>query len=212
VILGRAFVICEGSGFGLEFHAMWEALTTAVTAVAIGEIGDKTQLLTLVLAARFPKQAWAIISGIVVATLANHAAAVALGAWSAHWLTPEILRWVLGLSFVALAAWALFPDKLDDGEVKLARNAFIATTVAFFIAEIGDKTQVATVLIAARYPAFPVEVVIGTTLGMVLANAPVIWAGEKLLARVSMKLVRMVAALIFVALGLAVMVFGLPQF
>jgi Ca2+/H+ antiporter, TMEM165/GDT1 family len=191
---------------------MWEALTTAVTAVAIGEIGDKTQLLTLVLAARFPKQAWAIITGIVVATLANHAAAVALGAWSAHWVTPEILRWILGLSFVALAAWALFPDKLDDGEVKLARNALIATTVAFFIAEIGDKTQVATVLIAARYPGFPVEVVIGTTLGMVLANAPVIWVGEKLLARVSMKMVRIVAALIFAALGLAVLVFGLPDF
>jgi Ca2+/H+ antiporter, TMEM165/GDT1 family len=191
---------------------MWEAFTTATAAVAIGEIGDKTQLLTLVLAARFPKQAWAIIAGIVIATLANHAAAVALGAWSAHWLTPEILRWVLGLSFVALAAWALFPDRLDDGEVKLARNAFIATTIAFFIAEIGDKTQVVTVLIAARYPGFPVEVVIGTTLGMVLANAPVIWVGEKLLARVSMKLVRIVAALIFVALGLAVLVFGLPQF
>jgi Ca2+/H+ antiporter, TMEM165/GDT1 family len=191
---------------------MWEAFTTATAAVAIGEIGDKTQLLTLVLAARFPKQAWAIIAGIVIATLANHAAAVALGAWSAHWVTPEILRWVLGVSFVALAAWALFPDKVDDGEVKLARNAFIATTIAFFIAEIGDKTQVATVLIAARYPGFPVEVVIGTTLGMVLANAPVIWVGEKLLARVSMKLVRIMAALIFVALGLAVLVFGLPQF
>ena len=191
---------------------MWEALTTATAAVAIGEIGDKTQLLTLVLAARFPKQAWAIIAGIVIATLANHAAAVALGAWSAHWVTPEILRWVLGISFVALAAWALFPDKLDDGEVKLARNALIATTVAFFIAEIGDKTQVATVLIAARYPGFPVEVVIGTTLGMVLANAPVIWVGEKLLARVSMKLVRIVAASVFVALGLAVLVFGLPAF
>lgn len=191
---------------------MWEALTTATAAVALGEIGDKTQLLALVLAARFPKQAWAILAGIVVATLANHAAAVAVGAWGAHWLTPDLLRWVLGVSFVALAAWALIPDKINEGDVKLARNAFIATAIAFFIAEIGDKTQVATVLLAARYSAFPIEVVLGTTLGMVIANAPVIWLGEKLLARVPIRAVRIVAALVFVAIGAAVLVFGLPEF
>jgi Ca2+/H+ antiporter, TMEM165/GDT1 family len=189
---------------------MWEALTTATLAVAIGEIGDKTQLLALLLAARFPKQASAILAGIVVATLANHAAAVAIGSYTARWMTPELLRWVLGISFVALAAWALIPDKVDQADVRLARNAFIATTVAFFIAEIGDKTQVATVLIGARYPGFPVEVVIGTTLGMVLANAPAIWLGEKLLARVPIRVVRIIAAVLFVALGFAVLLFGLP--
>ena len=113
----------------------WEALTTATVSVAIGEIGDKTQLLTLVLAARFPR-ALPIIAGIVVATLANHALAVALGVYGAQWLTPENLRWVLGLSFLGLAAWALIPDRLDADEVKLWETAFIATVIAFFIAEI----------------------------------------------------------------------------
>ena len=191
---------------------MWEALMTAIAAVALGEIGDKTQLLALILAARFPHQAGAILAGIVVATIANHAAAVGIGAWGAQWITPELLRWVLGVSFLALAAWALIPDRIDESDVKLARNAFIATTVAFFIAEIGDKTQVATVLLAARYSAFPIEVVVGTTLGMVIANAPVIWLGDKLLARVPIRVVRIVAALVFFALGAAVLLFGLPDF
>ncbi len=182
---------------------------TATGAVAIGEIGDKTQLLTLVLAARFPK-ALPILAGIVVATLANHAFAVALGIWGAQWLTPEVLRWVLGGSFLALAAWALVPDKLDEDGIKLWETAFIATVIAFFIAEIGDKTQVATALLAAKHADFPVQVILGSTLGMVLANAPAIWLGEHLLKRIPIKLIRMTAAGLFAVLGLWMLVFGVP--
>ncbi len=182
---------------------------TATGAVAIGEIGDKTQLLTLVLAARFPK-ALPILAGIVVATLANHAFAVALGIWGAQWLTPEVLRWVLGGSFLALAAWALVPDKLDEDGIKLWETAFIATVVAFFIAEIGDKTQVATALLAAKHADFPVQVILGSTLGMVLANAPAIWLGEHLLKRIPLKLIRMTAAGLFAVLGIWMLVFGVP--
>ena len=182
---------------------------TATGAVAIGEIGDKTQLLTLVLAARFPK-ALPILAGIVVATLANHALAVALGVWGAQWLTPEVLRWVLGGSFLALAAWALVPDRLDEEGVRLWETAFIATVIAFFIAEIGDKTQVATALLAAKHAEFPLQVIMGSTLGMVLANAPAIWLGEHLLKRIPIKLIRMTAAGLFAVLGLWMLVFGVP--
>ena len=182
---------------------------TATGAVAIGEIGDKTQLLTLVLAARFPK-ALPILAGIVVATLANHAFAVALGIWGAQWLTPEVLRWVLGGSFLALAAWALVPDKLDEDGIRLWETAFIATVIAFFIAEIGDKTQVATALLAAKHADFPLQVILGSTLGMVLANAPAIWLGEHLLKRIPIKLIRMTAAGLFAVLGLWMLVFGVP--
>ncbi|MFZ9410651.1 MAG: TMEM165/GDT1 family protein [Burkholderiaceae bacterium] len=187
----------------------WEALTTATVSVAIGEIGDKTQLLTLVLAARFPR-ALPIIAGIVVATLANHALAVALGVYGAQWLTPENLRWVLGLSFLGLAAWALIPDRLDADEVKLWETAFIATVIAFFIAEIGDKTQVATALLGAKFSDAPVQVVLGSTIGMVMANAPAIWLGERLLKRVPMRLVRWGAAGLFAAFGFVLLVVGLP--
>ena len=186
-----------------------DAFLTATGAVAIGEIGDKTQLLTLVLAARFPK-ALPILAGIVVATLANHALAVALGVWGAQWLTPEVLRWVLGGSFLALAAWALVPDKLDEEGVRLWETAFIATVIAFFIAEIGDKTQVATALLAAKHAEFPLQVIMGSTLGMVLANAPAIWLGEHLLKRIPIKLIRMTAAGLFAVLGLWMLVFGVP--
>ncbi len=182
---------------------------TATGAVAIGEIGDKTQLLTLVLAARFPK-ALPILAGIVVATLANHAFAVALGIWGAQWLTPEVLRWVLGGSFLALAAWALVPDKLDEEGIRLWETAFIATVIAFFIAEIGDKTQVATALLAAKHADFPLQVMLGSTLGMVLANAPAIWLGEHLLKRIPIKLIRMTAAGLFAVLGLWMLIFGVP--
>ncbi len=182
---------------------------TATGAVAIGEIGDKTQLLTLVLAARFPKPL-PILAGIVVATLANHAFAVALGIWGAQWLTPEVLRWVLGGSFLALAAWALVPDKLDEEGIRLWETAFIATVIAFFIAEIGDKTQVATALLAAKHADFPLQVILGSTLGMVLANAPAIWLGEHLLKRIPIKLIRMTAAGLFAVLGLWMLIFGVP--
>ena len=189
----------------------WEALTTATVSVAIGSISEKTQLLTLVLAARFPR-ALPIIAGIVVATLANHALAVALGVYGAQWLTPENLRWVLGLSFLGLAAWALIPDRLDADEVKLWETAFIATVIAFFIAEIGDKTQVATALLGAKFSDAPVQVVLGSTIGMVMANAPAIWLGERLLKRVPMRLVRWGAAGLFAAFGFVMLVFGLPAF
>jgi putative Ca2+/H+ antiporter (TMEM165/GDT1 family) len=182
---------------------------TATGAVAIGEIGDKTQLLTLVLAARFPR-ALPILAGIVVATLANHAFAVGLGIWGAQWLTPDVLRWVLGGSFLALAAWALVPDKLDEEGVRLWETAFVATVIAFFIAEIGDKTQVATALLAAKHADFPLQVILGSTLGMVLANAPAIWLGEHLLKRIPLKLIRMTAAGLFAVLGLWILVFGVP--
>lgn len=188
-----------------------DAFLTSTASVAIGEIGDKTQLLTLILAARFPR-ALPIIAGIVVATLANHAFAVALGVWGAQWLTPNVLKWTLGLSFIALAAWALFPDTLDKDEVRLWETAFIATVIAFFIAEIGDKTQIATALLAAKFSETPWQVIVGSTTGMVLANAPAIWLGEHLLKRVPMKAVRMIAAVIFGAIGIAVLVFGVPGF
>lgn len=190
---------------------MLDAFLTSTASVAIGEIGDKTQLLTLVLAARFPR-ALPIIAGIVVATLANHAFAVALGVWGSQWLTPEVLRWLLGGSFLALAAWALFPDKLQESEVKLWETAFTATVIAFFIAEIGDKTQVATALLAAKFSDVPLQVIIGSTLGMVLANAPAIWLGEHLLKRVPLKMVRLAAAVVFAALGLGLLIFGVPSF
>lgn len=182
---------------------------TATGAVAIGEIGDKTQLLTLVLAARFPR-ALPILAGIVVATLANHAFAVGLGIWGAQWLTPDVLRWVLGGSFLALAAWALVPDQLDEEGVRLWETAFVATVIAFFIAETGDKTQVATALLAAKHADFPLQVILGSTLGMVLANAPAIWLGEHLLKRIPLKLIRMTAAGLFAVLGLWILVFGVP--
>lgn len=188
-----------------------DAFLTSTASVAIGEIGDKTQLLTLILAARFPR-ALPIIAGIVVATLANHAFAVALGVWGAQWLTPSVLKWTLGLSFIALAAWALFPDKLDKDEVRLWETAFIATVIAFFIAEIGDKTQIATALLAAKFSETPWQVIVGSTTGMVLANAPAIWLGEHLLKRAPMKVVRMIAAVIFGAIGIAVLVLGVPGF
>ena len=189
---------------------MLDAFTTSTLAVAIGEIGDKTQLLTLVLAARFPR-ALPIIAGIVVATLANHAFAVALGSWGSGWITPEFLRWLLGLSFIALAIWAVFPDRLDESEVRLWETAFVATVVAFFIADIGDKTQVATALLAAKHASAPLQVILGSTLGMVLANAPVIWFGEHLLRRVPMRVVRLSAAAVFGVLGLGVLLFGMPE-
>lgn len=190
---------------------MLDAFFTSTVSVAIGEIGDKTQLLTLVLAARFPR-ALPIIAGIVVATLANHAFAVALGVWGSQWLTPEVLRWILSGSFLALAAWALFPDKLDESEVKLWETAFVATVIAFFIAEIGDKTQVATALLAAKFSEVPAQVILGSTLGMVLANAPAIWLGEHLLKKVPLKMVRLAAAGIFAALGVGLLIFGVPSF
>ena len=178
-----------------------EAFLVSTGIVALAEIGDKTQLLSLVLAARFRKP-WPIVLGILVATLVNHALAGAVGAWVTQVLGPDTLRWVLGVSFLAMAAWMLVPDKLDEGEAdRVPRLGVFGTTlVAFFLAEMGDKTQVATVMLAARFDAWA-AVVAGTTLGMLLANAPVVWFGERITRRLPIRAVHVVGALVFVVLG-----------
>ncbi|MBP7412887.1 MULTISPECIES: TMEM165/GDT1 family protein [Simplicispira] len=178
-----------------------EAFLVSTSIVALAEMGDKTQLLALVLAARFRKP-WPIVLGIFVATVLNHALAGAAGAWVTTVLGPQVLRWVLGVSFIAMAVWMLIPDKLDDGETGNAPRlgVFGTTVLAFFLAEMGDKTQIATVMLAAQYNAYA-WVVAGTTLGMMLANAPVVWLGERMMRRVPVRAVHIVSALIFLALG-----------
>ncbi|TFZ01931.1 TMEM165/GDT1 family protein [Ramlibacter humi] len=174
-------------------------ISTAV--VALAEMGDKTQLLSLVLAARF-RRPWPIVAGIFVSTLVNHGLAGALGAWVTAHVSPDVLRWVLGGSFIAMAIWMLIPDKLDEEEAqtKPRFGVFVTTVVAFFLAEMGDKTQVATVMLAARFDAWA-SVVTGTTLGMMLANAPVVWFGDRLTRRVPIRAVHVVSAMIFLGLG-----------
>ena len=179
-----------------------EAFLVSTGIVALAEMGDKTQLLALILAARF-KKPWPIVAGILVATLANHALAGAAGAWVTTLVGPQMLRWILGASFLAMAAWMLVPDKLDaDEDEKPPRyGVFLTTVLVFFLAEMGDKTQIATVMLAARYDAIA-SVVAGTTLGMMLANAPVVWLGERVTRLVPLRAVHIVSALIFAALGL----------
>jgi len=179
-----------------------EAFLVSTGIVALAEIGDKTQLLAFVLAARF-RRPLPIVAGILVATIANHAFAAAIGAWITSLMGPDILRWVLGASFLAMAAWTLVPDKLDEEETQLAGyGVFLTTVIAFFLAEMGDKTQVTTVALAARYHGI-VAVVAGTTLGMMLANVPAVYFGDKIAHKVSLKLVHGIAALIFAVLGVA---------
>lgn len=177
-----------------------EAFLISTGIVALAEMGDKTQLLSLVLAARFRKP-WPIVAGIFVATVANHALAGAAGAWVTTVLGPDVLRWVLGVSFIAMAAWMLIPDKADDLATDDAPRfgVFGTTVVVFFLAEMGDKTQIATVMLAARYN--PYWVVVGSTLGMMLANAPAVWFGEKITRLVPMRVVHVVSALVFAVLG-----------
>ena len=180
-----------------------EAFLVSTGIVALGEMGDKTQLLALILAARF-RQPLPIIAGILVATLANHAAAGAVGGAVAALLGPDVLRWVIGLGFIVMAGWMLIPDEMDDDEAgmgNVTRFGVLGTTiVAFFLAEMGDKTQIATVALAARFPDL-VAVVTGTTLGMMLANVPAVFLGDKVAKAVPMKLVHGVSAFIFLALG-----------
>ena len=182
-----------------------EAFLISTGLVALAEMGDKTQLLALILAVRFRKP-WPIVAGILVATLVNHALAGAVGAWVTTVLGPVWLRWILGLSFLAMAVWMLIPDKIDDeGTDRAPRwGVFGTTVIAFFLAEMGDKTQIATVMLAAQYQAWA-WVVAGTTLGMMLANAPVVWLGERMTRRIPIRLVHLVSAGIFVVLGLAVL-------
>ena len=182
-----------------------EAFLISTGLVALAEMGDKTQLLALILAVRFRKP-WPIVAGILVATLVNHALAGAVGAWVTTVLGPVWLRWILGLSFLAMAVWMLIPDKIDDEDAARAPRwgVFGTTVVAFFLAEMGDKTQIATVMLAAQYQAWA-WVVAGTTLGMMLANAPVVWLGERMTRRIPIRLVHLVSAGIFLVLGLAVL-------
>ena len=180
-----------------------EAFLISTSIVALAEMGDKTQLLSLVLAAKFRKPL-PIVAGICVATLVNHALAGAVGAWVTQMVGPDAMRWILGLSFIAMAVWMLIPDKLDDdGTSQHSRwGVFGTTLIAFFLAEMGDKTQIATVMLAAQYTGAYVWVVAGTTFGMMLANAPVVWLGDKLVKKVPIRMVHLVSAVIFLVLGL----------
>ncbi|UCJ19239.1 TMEM165/GDT1 family protein [Pseudomonas sp. MM211] len=179
-----------------------ESLFVPTLIVALAEIGDKTQLLALLLAARF-RRPWPIIWGMAVATLANHLVAGAVGNWVAGLLSPALLSWILAASFIIVALWTLIPDKLDDDESSNLKrySPFLTTLIAFFLAEMGDKTQVATVMLAAQYPHF-IMVVIGTTLGMLIANVPVVLAGNFAADRLPLTLIRRLAATAFAALAL----------
>jgi putative Ca2+/H+ antiporter (TMEM165/GDT1 family) len=184
----------------------FEAFAVSTGVVALGEVGDKTQLLALLLAARY-RAPLPISLGILVATLANHTAAAALGAWLTRVVDPQWLRWGLGLSFLAVAAWMLVPDEQDEDAAhhRAGRfGVFALTTVAFFLAEMGDKTQIATVMLAARYDNL-VLVTAGTTLGMMIANVPAVLFGDKVLTRLPVQWVHRVAALVFAAIGVAVL-------
>ncbi len=171
--------------------------------VALAEIGDKTQLLAFLLAARF-KKPLPIIAGIFCATVVNHGLAGALGAWITHTLSGETLRWVLGVSFIGMAIWTLIPDKIEDEEMQVAKRlgVFGATLITFFLAEMGDKTQIATVAMAAQFSS-PVLVVIGTTLGMLIADVPAVFVGDRFASRIPMRLVHGIAASLFALLGVA---------
>ena len=180
------------------------AISISTGVVALAEMGDKTQLLSLMLAARYPKQALAIIAGIFIATIANHACAALLGHWLMTIVSPDLMRWILGLSFLGIGVWLLVPDHIDDAAdskvVDRALQVFILTVVLFFLAEMGDKTQIATIALGAKYQDV-VAVTMGTTLGMMLANAPAVWLGQKFTKRLPIKWVHGVAAFTFIAIG-----------
>jgi putative Ca2+/H+ antiporter (TMEM165/GDT1 family) len=182
----------------------------ATSIVALAEIGDKTQLLSLMLAARYKTHHWAIIAGIFAATILNHAVAAWFGSAVAQWLSPDVLRWILGGGFIALGLWLLIPDKLDgDEKTPTAHNpwkVFTITSSLFFIAEMGDKTQVATVALGARYDDL-LAVVMGTTIGMMLANAPAVWLGQKFTKALPIQWVHGIAAIIFITIGIATFFF-----
>ena len=187
------------------------ALTLSACVVALAEMGDKTQLLSLMLAARYSRQALAIIAGILIATIANHACAALLGHWLMTLVSPDVMRWILGASFLGIGLWLLVPDHIDDAaDSKVADRALqvlMLTVVLFFLAEMGDKTQIATIALGARYEDV-VSVTIGTTLGMMLANAPAVWIGQKFTQRMPIKWVHAVASITFIAIGVATLVWS----
>lgn len=188
----------------------FSALFLSAGVVALAEMGDKTQLLSLMLAARYPRQAGPIIAGILLATIANHACAAYFGHLLTAFLSPDALRWILGLGFLAIGLWLLVPDRLDDTRGAKVKNAawpvLVLTTSLFFLAEMGDKTQIATIALGARY-ADVIAVTLGTTLGMMLANAPAVWIGTKFTNRVPIKWVHAIAAVVFIAIGLVTLVY-----
>jgi len=187
------------------------ALAISTGVVALAEMGDKTQLLSLMLAARYPKQALAIIGGIFIATIANHACAAFLGYWLTSFMSPDLLKWILGLSFVGIGLWLLVPDHIDDAEdSKVADRAFqvfLLTLGLFFVAEMGDKTQIATIALGAKYSDV-LSVTVGTTLGMMLANVPAVWIGQKFTKRMPIKWVHAVAAITFISIGIATLIWA----
>ena len=183
-------------------HTLW----IAFAGVALAELGDKTQLLSLVLAARY-RRTWPIVLGILVATLVNHALAALAGAWLGTLLTPAVQRWLVGLSLLAVAAWMLKPDRIDADAAAApmrARGVFAATTIAFFLAEMGDKTQIATLILGADFHPYW-QVVAGSTLGMLAVNVPTVWLGARYAQRIPLRLTRMLATILFAALGLWVL-------
>ncbi len=200
-----------GGGFDVRWNhpppgpgVIMEALFTSTAIVALAEIGDKTQLLAILLAARFGRPL-PIILGILAATLANHALAALLGAQAAAFLDSPLFRYAIGASFIAMAAWTLIPDKLEEEDApQPCFGAFLTTLVAFFLVEMGDKTQVATIALGAQYQAV-VAVTAGTTLGMMIANVPAIFLGNALLKRVDLAKIRLVAAALFLAIGVWVL-------
>jgi Ca2+/H+ antiporter, TMEM165/GDT1 family len=199
---------CQGVSAALATMAAMQAFLIATGLVALAEIGDKTQLLAFMLAARF-RRPWPIVLGIFVATVVNHAVAGAVGSWLTNFIGPNALRWILGLSFIAMAGWMLIPDKLDeDDSPKPGHGVFVTTVIAFFLAEMGDKTQIATVALAARFPAEFIGVVMGTTAGMMIANVPAVLVGDKLAHKLPVTLVHRIAAVIFAALGVATLLAG----
>jgi putative Ca2+/H+ antiporter (TMEM165/GDT1 family) len=183
-----------------------ESLFISTGVVALAEIGDKTQLLAFILAARFKKPV-PIILGILAATIINHGLAGALGAWITSLVSPEMLRWILGASFIGMAIWTLIPDKIEEEETQIAKylGVFGATFITFFLAEMGDKTQIATIALAAHYAA-PLAVVVGTTLGMMIADVPAVFIGNKFAAKIPMRLVHSIAAAIFAVMGVLTLV------
>jgi putative Ca2+/H+ antiporter (TMEM165/GDT1 family) len=187
------------------------ALALSTGVVALAEMGDKTQLLSLMLAARYPKQALVIISGIFVATIANHACAAFLGYWLTSFVNPDLLKWILGLSFLGIGLWLLVPDHVNDAVgSKVADRAlqvFLLTVGLFFVAEMGDKTQIATIALGAKYSDV-LSVTVGTTLGMMLANVPAVWIGQTFTKRIPIKWVHAIAAFTFIAIGIATLVWA----